>query len=305
MSVHPRAVSDWPNRLLERARPLTTLNEYLAAVNRTGRGRLVFIGGEAGVGKSALVRAFCAEHTRSVSILSGACDALRTPRPLGPILEVAQLIGGELAQVLARGSRPYDVAAALMLALKTASPTILVLEDLHWADEATLDVLRLLGRRIESVPALVLASYRDDELDRVHLLRVALGELGAAEGVVRLSLGRLSAAAVAELGRPFGVDARDLYGKTGGNPFFVTEVLAAGEVSIPPTVRDAVLARASRLPSAAFRLLEAVAVVPPQAEPWLLEGLAPDAADLLDDCLAAGMLTLEPAPRLHRHPPRT
>jgi tetratricopeptide (TPR) repeat protein len=171
----------------------------------------------------------------------------------------------------------------------------------HWADEATLDVLRLLARRVETVPALVVASYRDDELDRAHPLRIMLGELATSRTVGRMKLVRLSPGAVTQLAEPYGVDADELYRKTAGNPFFVVEALATGAEGIPDTVRDAVLARAARLSPAGATLLEAVAVVPPQAELWLLEALAGDAADRLDECLTSGMLVAEPAGVGFRH----
>src|SRR2546430_4576526 len=139
-------------------------------------------------------------------------------------------------------------------------------------------------------PALVLASYRDDELDRGHPLRVVLGELATGGATGRMKVAPLSAAAVAKLAEPLGVDAEELYRKTSGNPFFVTEALAAGADEIPHTVRDAVLPRAARLSPGARTLLDAVAVVPPQAELWLLESLADDALDRLDECLSSGML---------------
>ena len=179
---------------------------------------------------------------------------------------------------------------ALVRELRGGSPMILVVEDLHWADEATLDVLKLVGRRIESVPALLILTYRDDELDRGHPLRLLLGELHGGEEVARLLLDRLSPSAVAELARSRGVDPDELYRKTEGNPFFVTEVLASGESLIPDTVRDAVLARAARLSSGARRLLEAVAIVPDQVETWLLELLAPEPLADLSECLDSGML---------------
>ena len=99
----------------------------------------------------------------------------------------------------------------------------------------------------------------------------------------------LSPSAVAEMAEPFGTEAEALYQRTGGNPFFVTEVLAAGE-EIPETVRDAVLARAARLTPAARALLDGVAIAPPQSELSLLEASAPDALPALDECLASGML---------------
>jgi DNA-binding CsgD family transcriptional regulator len=276
--------------LLERSGQLAAFETHLAAVRASSRGRIVLLGGEAGIGKTALVRRFCQGRNGSTRILAGSCDALFTPRPLGPILDVAQTTGGELEQVLAGGGRPHEVAMALVRELRGGSPTILVVEDLHWADEATLDVLKLLGRRIESVPALLLLTYRDDELDRGHPLRLLLGELPGGEEVVRLRLDRLSPAAVAELARSQGVDPDELYRKTAGNPFFVSEVLASGEALIPDTVRDAVLARAARLSAGARSLLESVAVVPDQAEPWLLEVLAGESLANVSECLASGML---------------
>jgi DNA-binding CsgD family transcriptional regulator len=276
--------------LLERGGQLAAFEAQFAAVRATSRGRILLLGGEAGIGKTALVRRFCDGQSGSTRVLAGACDALFTPRALGPFLDVAQATGGELEQLLAGGGRPHEVATALVRELRSGSPSILVVEDLHWADEATLDVLKLLGRRVESVPALLLLTYRDDELDQGHPLRLLLGELPGGDEVVRLRLDRLSPAAVAELARSQGVDPAELYRKTEGNPFFVTEVLASGESLIPNTVRDAVLARAARLTGGARLLLEAVAVVPDQAEPWLLEVLAPESLSSLSECLASGVL---------------
>ncbi|HEX2703121.1 MAG TPA: hypothetical protein VHM72_06790, partial [Solirubrobacteraceae bacterium] len=190
---------------------------------------------------------------------------------------------------------------ALVRELRTQAPTIFVLEDVHWADEATLDVLRLLARRVATVPALILASYRDDELDRGHPLRVVLGELASSQTVVRVKLAALSRAAVARLAERDGVDADELYRKTAGNPFFVVEALAAHAQEVPETVRDAVLARAARLRAAARGLLDAVAVAPPQTELWLLEALAGEALEGLDECLGQGMLTSVPGAVAFRH----
>ena len=176
-----------------------------------------------------------------------------------------------------------------------------MLEDLHWADEATLDVLRLLVRRVESVPALVVASYRDDELDAVHPLRIVLGELATSSSISRMKLPGLSPSAVAELAEPYGADPDELYEKTAGNPFFVVEALAAGAEVIPDTVRDAVLARAARLTPTGRALLEAVAVVPPHAELWLLDAIAGESVDGLDECLASGMLRSDSVGVSFRH----
>jgi len=276
--------------LLERAHEVSSLSDALAAIGSDGRGRLALVRGEAGVGKTALVRRFC-ELSPPARILWGSCEPLFTPRPLGPFLDIAQAVGGELARATAGEPKPYEMASELLRELGGSAPTTVVVEDLHWADEATLDVLRLVARRIDSVPALLVATYRDDELDRRHPLRGVLGELGTR--AVRVVVEPLSPHGVAELAASHPVDAHELYRKTNGNPFFVTEALAAGLAGVPETVRDAVLARAALLGARARELLEAVAIVPPRAELWLLEQLVPDALDSLEECLSSGMLRPE------------
>lgn len=284
--------------LLERETPLTTLREAFGDA-LTGRGRLVLLGGEAGVGKTALLRAFCEEVRQRARILVGACDPLVTPRPLGPIVDVAAETGGELERRTSEESGASAVLAALMDELR-GRPTVLVMEDLHWADEATLDLLRLLGRRVEGTRSVIVASFRDDELDTQHPLRLVLGGLATGHAVTRIHLEPLSLPAVRVLAVLRDVDADELHRRTGGNPFFVTEVLAAGD-QIPVTVRDAVLARAARLSGSARRLLDAVAVNPARAELWLLEQVSPGELPSLDECLAAGMLVEREAAVRFRH----
>src|SRR5579859_1552717 len=210
-----------PPKLLERSAELSLLEKQLDFVRGQSSGRLGVVGGEAGVGKTTLVRTFCGQAQGS-RVLWGACDSLFTPRPLGPFVDIASATGGELARLATSRARPYEVAAALIDELRRGtSPTLVVLEDMQWADEATLDAVRLLTRRIEGAPGLVLLTYRDDELAPTHPLRFLLGELPRQESVFRIRVQRLSAGAVAALAAPAGVDADELYRKTAGNPFFV------------------------------------------------------------------------------------
>jgi predicted ATPase len=246
-------------RLLERDTVLDALCESLDQA-RVGRGRLVLVAGEAGVGKSVAVREF-SRRASSSRVLWGACDALFTPRPLGPFVDVAEQAGEPLLTALDGG--PADVVTALLQMAGPRAPAVVVIEDLHWADEATLDAVRLLARKVGQVRLLVIATYRDEELDRAHPLRMVLGELATRPHVVRLAIPPLSPDAVAELAQVSELDARELHRLTDGNPFFVTEVLATGGSAIPPTVRDAVLARAARLSQDARALLDAVAIAPP------------------------------------------
>src|SRR5689334_13794053 len=203
--------------LLERSSQLAALDAILEAVSSTRSGRLVLVAGEAGVGKTSFVRHFCDQHEPPARVLWGACDALFTPGALAPLLEVAEAVGGEFEELVLSGDvRPHQVAAAIGHELARHRPTFLVLEDLHWADAATLDVLRLLGRRVATVPALVIATYRDDELDRRHPLQIALGDLASRPSVERVRLEPLSPDAIAVLAASHAVDAGELHRATGG-----------------------------------------------------------------------------------------
>jgi DNA-binding CsgD family transcriptional regulator/tetratricopeptide (TPR) repeat protein len=247
------------------------LLERLAEHHRAG-GRLVFLGGEAGVGKTTVVREFT--ERLALPFVQGWCENIAAPAPLGPFLDLGLEPGD-----------PRRVAAAAL-----ALDQVVVLEDVHWADAASLDVLRVLGRRVEGTGALVLATYRDDEVTADHPLRIVLGELASSRAVSRLSVPRLSLDAVRELAEPAGADAEAIHRLTHGNAFYVTEILAAGGSELPETARDAVLARAALLAGPARRLLDTIAVVPLRAELWLLEEVVPGELAHLDACLHAGVV---------------
>jgi DNA-binding CsgD family transcriptional regulator len=279
-------------QLVERERELAVLEAAFEEAS-AGRGRVALVTAEAGGGKTALIERFCAGQASPTRVLRGACDALFTPRPLGPIHDFAADVGPELGERLLGEAIPYQVAAALIDELRRPEPTVLVVEDVHWADEATVDVLRLVARRIAASRVLIVLSYRDEAVDARHPVRVMLGEVASGLALTRVGLAPLSAEAVAQLAEPYGVDGNELYRVTAGNPFFVTEVLASGKGSIPPTVRDAVLARATRLTGEARALLDVVAIAPPQVELWLLQALAGE--DALEECLSSGMLVEGPS----------
>jgi DNA-binding CsgD family transcriptional regulator/tetratricopeptide (TPR) repeat protein len=289
------------DELLERSTELALLGEAFAEVEATASGRMVLVRGEAGVGKTVLTRGFCAGLPARTRVLWAACEPLFTPRPYGPLLDPARVVGGELEEILEQDRTPHDVALALIRELEGGRATVLVLEDLHWADDATLDVVRLLARRIAPLMVLLVATYRDDELTRAHPLRVLLGELPSSGSVLRLDLANLSRDAVARLAASADVDAEQLYERTAGNPFFVTEVLAGGSGMLPETVRDAVLARLARSSERARVVMDAVAVVPPRAELWLLEALTGESFGALGECLASGMLRRQEDGVAYRH----
>lgn len=274
--------------LLERSMLLDGLAGNLARA-ADGYGGVVLLGGEAGAGKTALLRAFCAAQS-SARVLWGACERLFTPRALGPFLDIAESAGLELGSYAPHSRVPHEFVLALVTELRRRGPTVLVVEDVHWADEGTLDTLKLLARRIGELRALALVSFREDELAPTSPLQMVLGELAGAATVERRRVPPLSLDAVRTLAAPWGADAGRLFEKTGGNPFFVTEALAAGDAEIPSTVRDAVLARAAQLAPAPRRVLEAASVVPSRTELWLLEAIAGEDLVHLEACLGSGML---------------
>jgi len=248
--------------LLERDFHLNALHTALSEAGNEGRVALVY--GEAGIGKTSLVEQFAKEQNKSWRILRGACDSLFTPRPLGPLFDIAPQTQGNLSALLESESNRQAIFTACLNELKTQS-TILVIEDIHWADEATLDLLKYLGRRIRQARSLMILTYRDDEIGTDHPLRFLLGDLTSSHALHRIPVSSLSKDAVHELAKNKKVDSVELHRLTNGNPFFVTEVLAV-ESGIPETVRDAVLARAARLSLSARAVLEAAAVIGSRVE---------------------------------------
>jgi DNA-binding CsgD family transcriptional regulator/tetratricopeptide (TPR) repeat protein len=285
--------------LLERAPLLEELSGVLAAT--AAGGRVVLLAGEAGIGKSAVVKRFTERQPADTRSLLGTCDPLLTPRALGPLHDIARQTDGRLAELLDSGGPREAVFAAFLDQLAQPSGRqVVVVEDAHWADEATLDLLVFLGRRMERTRALLLVTYRDDEVGPDHPLRGVLGALPQ-EVVHRARPEPLSEAAVAELARRAGRPATGLRELTGGNPLLVTEVLAAGDAGVPMTVHDLVLARLAGLPADAREVVRLVAVVPTRAELWLLEQAARPAPSAVEMGVSVGLLIVGPEAVGFRH----
>jgi DNA-binding CsgD family transcriptional regulator len=274
-------------RLLEREDQLAVL---VAAVDgmQDGRGAFVLVRGEAGIGKTSLVRALRARVGGRAAFLVGACEPLSVPVPLGPLRELADGVGaGDLVE--RRGGDRYALARSLLEELRTQAPVVAVVEDAHWADPGTLDVLRLLAHWVEDAPVVLVVTLRDDELGANAALAALVGDLATNPVVRRILLLRLSEAAVRTLSEPTGLDAREIVEITNGNPFLVVEALAGGG-GIPASVRDATLARVGRLGPAARGLVEAAAVIGQRVRPQLLAEVAPNSDAAIEQALASGVM---------------
>ena len=263
--------------LIERENTLRTL-VALAAEIVGGRGAVALIAGEAGIGKTALMDALRDEISGSHLTLIGGCDALFTPRPLGPIHDMSRALGPSAGKLLAGGAHSTELFAAIVEQLSEAGkPVAMIVEDTHWADYATLDFLKFLGRRISMLPVLLVMTYRDDEVGPDHPFTQVMGELPSAY-THRIRLDPLSRRGVAKLAASYQSDdpPSDLFDVTGGNPFFVTELLASherGAATIPASVKDAVAVRLNRLTPTEREFLETISVIPGATPPEILAPL--------------------------------
>jgi DNA-binding CsgD family transcriptional regulator len=264
----------------------------------TGRGGLVFIGGEAGVGKSTLVRALAAAVADRAAVRVGGVDNVTTADALAAFQDAVP----EIAPLLAAGGDRVGLFRALRAAL-VETPGVVILEDLHWADEATLDALRFLGRRLDGAPILIAVTYRDDEVPARHPLTALMGDLAAIPRVRRMTVLPLTVDGVAQLAEQVGerVDAAELHARTGGNAFFVTELLAARGEKLPATVSDAILARVAQLTAAGQDAAWAAAALGTVSDASLIAAVAGRDLDAVDEAVDAGALVRAGSGFAYRH----
>jgi len=275
-------------RLIERESQLAALHEYAHEASQ-GQGRLVLVSGEAGVGKSVLLEDFAQELDEARWLWSG-CDGLFTPAALGPLLDIASRLAGELLQLCRAEAKRDQLYGALLRQLGNAqSLMVVVIEDVHWADEATLDLLSYLGRRVQHLRVLLLVTYRDDALMANDPLRLTLGALASQRATRRLSLPTLSTSGVATLAHGSGIDATELHRLTEGNPFFVSEVLQTGSEALPVSIRDAVLSRTKTLSTPARDALDTSALIGSRVHSGLLGSLVDNPA-VVDELISHGLL---------------
>jgi len=282
--------------LIERESELALLEQHAAACDLAG-GKIVLVSGEAGIGKSSLVRTF----TGSVAgrcVWWGACDALETPNPLGALHDVAHASSPELASLLERPVQGSALYAEIVRLLQSLGSAVLVIEDAHWADQSTLDFILYVGRRIDRTRTLLIVTFRSEAL--ANSLRAVLGELPASH-TTRIELGRLSEAGVAKLARQALQSPRGIHAATGGNPFFVTELLRHGPALLPRSVQDLVLGHLARLGAGARELVQLASIVPGRIERWLVDRLLGPAPDDVAAALDSGLIVMEAESLMFRH----
>ena len=278
--------------LIERESIVEELSSFAAETAR-GRGKVVLVSAEAGGGKTSLLGALREICRDSHKWVWGGCDALITPRVLGPVHDMATGLGPVVTGYLQDPSEPALLYKAVLDALEEMpQPTLLVFEDVHWADHATLDLIKFLGRRISFFKAMLIVTFRDDEITDSHYLRRVLGELPSS-ATHRVALKPFSQSAIDQLAANEGVDGQGIYEITQGNPFYVTELLAARASSggMPSSIRDAVAAQHARVADSVRTLLESLSVIPAVVPLSLVTALfGRDVLASLDDALQRKLL---------------
>lgn len=268
--------------LIERDKEFEFLTGRLTLAGQ-GQGAIVQVTGAAGIGKTSLIRRFLERLPEGWRAGIGGCDALYTPRPFGPLRDVAPGLWPHVAPLIDSGDRSQLFAAVLEALSAANGPFVMVWEDMHWADHATLDLLRFLGRRLSLLPLLLVLTSREDEAEAPSALTRLLQDLPAGT-LHTLPLRPLSPKAVSALARKAGLPGDWLYQKTAGNPFQVSEMMAAGEArgasaeNLPASVREAVTVRQAQLSEEARALMDLVSVVPASVPRSLLRQLGGEAA---------------------------
>ncbi len=285
--------------ILERDAALAQLDS-LAQAARDGTGHSVFVTGEAGAGKTTLLRAF-EERTTGARSLRGACEDLSIPEPLGPLRDVAVDAGVDLDALWRNEGDRLSVFLNLLTAIEEDGETsLLLIEDLHWADEATLDFVRFAARRLRTRRILMVVTARDDETQGRPQLRRAMDGVAASDAT-RIALQPLSADAVNRLAAGSGQAPDEVHRITGGNPFYVTELLRGGQDDALRSVQDTVLNRLGRLLPETRQVLEAVSIFPRRAErDWAL-AIAGVEDEALDPAIESGLIQEDDIFIAYRH----
>jgi DNA-binding CsgD family transcriptional regulator/tetratricopeptide (TPR) repeat protein len=286
--VPPGDVQLDPSGLVEREDALDRLAEVVRQANE--RGRAVLVTGGPGTGKTSLLTVLREACEPWMTVRFGRCDPLRTPASFGPLYEMLPVLPPALANHLQSGARREVVFAELLSEL-SAAPGLFVVDDIQWADEATVDLLRYIGRRVTETRTTLALGFRSGTVTRQDPLRALLGDLGG--GALRIELQALTVDGVRRLASGCDVDPLELYALSGGNPFFVRQMLAYPGRDLPPTIEDAVLARTAALPATAWNVLDLVGLSPDGLPMSVLPGVSPSAEADADAACRLGLLVVD------------
>ncbi len=278
--------------LIERDGVLALLQTHFEHTE-AGEGHCLLLSGEAGIGKSSLVKEFCRAQQAKGNIYLGVCDALFTPRPLAPLYDVMLQVNHELVP----GNHPVEERTLLFtnffreLKNKTGK-LIIVFEDIHWADEATLDFIKFFIRRIAQLPCLFILTYRDNEVHSQHPLRNVLGHLPR-DSFSRIQLMPLSKEAVKKMAEEKGYNGEDVFSISGGNPFYVNEILSSYSLGVPDNIRDSIISAYNRTAATSRQVWELLSVMPTSFEIKYLEKFEPLYAPAIENCLDLKILIVD------------
>ncbi|MFO7525273.1 MAG: LuxR C-terminal-related transcriptional regulator [Ignavibacteriaceae bacterium] len=276
--------------LLERKEYLSELNELFHRM-KNGEGQVAAICGEAGIGKTSLVDFFTKQNEDKTEIFWGTCDDLFTPRPLAPLYDIANKMKSAIIDKLEQGASRPSIFTSFLNEIEQRESSIIVIEDVHWADESTFDLIKFLAKRINKFRSMLIITYRSDEIGSTHPLRLALSNIPT-KYFRRYELRPLSKSAVKKLAESYGRADDSIYTKTGGNPFFITEMLVNSRENIPATIKDLILFRLSRLSAESRSAVETFSVIPGSVEKWLVNLLVQD-YNVIDEAVECGILNVE------------
>jgi ATP/maltotriose-dependent transcriptional regulator MalT len=274
-------------------------NKFLAALEGVfekiveGEGHCILLAGEAGIGKTSLIKAFSKQKKNDCNIYQGTCDSLFTPRPLAPLYDIIGQINNDLWPNDDQAVDRVKMFSKLFNELRNQDkPTLVIFEDIHWADEATLDFIKFFARRIAQIRCLFIISYRDNEVNAQYPLRNLLGQLPS-DSFTTLQLLPLSRQAVEALASEKGYSGEDVYSISGGNPFYVNEILASYSPGIPENIKDSILALYNTLDDKIKGVWSALSVIPAGFEVAYLERMEPEYETVIENCLLAKIIVLD------------
>ena len=265
----------------------------------SGKGQVAVICGDAGIGKTSLVESFTQQQEDKAKIYWGACDALFTPRPLAPLYDIAGRMKSTIINKLEQAAPRPSIFNEFLNEIHKEEPNIIVIEDVHWADESTFDFIIFLAKRINKYRSLLIITYRSDEIGSTHPLRLSLSNIPT-QYLKRFELQPLSINAVKSLAKNFGRDGDSIFTRTNGNPFLITELLMNNQENIPATVKDLMIFRLSRLSADARSAVETFSVIPSAVEKWLINLLIKNYS-VVDEAVESGILKIEKDSITFRH----